>query len=588
MTDATAKTNAGTVTPGGDNSKLLAEVMALHEHVKGKRSGWDSHWQALANYVQPRKAYISEQRVESSPSGEKESQLFDSTAVQANMTLASGHMSWMTPAEVLWFAFEAPQRFTNDDEVRGWFHQCTAIAAIELARSNFYNEVHEAYLDRGCFGTASFYIGESKRGGVMFRNEECGRYGILEDCEGTVDVHIREFKLTYRQAVQEYGANCCPKVLEEYGKEPMKCASREVEMIHAVFPRLERDLDNPTYMHKPFASVHVDMSNKFICRQGGFDEFPFAVSRYLKWGSAPYGWAPSWMALPDMRQINFLSKNLDLLTELKIFPRLLMPSELKGGADLRPGGITYMKSGLAQDQQPKEWATVGDIKEGMEREAVKRDAINKAFHVDLFQMFSQMEPKQMTAREVAERASEKLIQFSPTFARLTTEFYQPILRRMFRLFFNQGKFPPPPRQMVQIIGGQALLPEPQIVFNSRVALAMRQLENVGFMRTMDGLAPMATIRPDIMDHYDWNRIARDMARNEGLPEAWLLPAEEVAQQQQARAQRQAQAEQAQIAESVAGAAGKLGSIKPGSPIAQLIQQQGGQLPGMPQGMPQAA
>lgn len=587
MADETQlKVNAGTVTPGSSNEKLLNEVIHLHEHCKGQRSGWDSHWQALAQYVQPRKAFITEDRTLSSPNGEKESQLFDSTAVQANMILASGHMSWMTPAESIWFSFDVPQQFADDDEVKGWFHRASLIAAMELGRSNFYTEVQEAYLDRGCFGTASFYTAESKAGGLMFRNDEIATYSVLENCEGRVDTHLRDFKLTYRQAVQEYGNQCSPKILEEMAKEPVKAGQREAEFIQAVFPRLERDDNNPSFMHKPFASVHIDKSNKHVCRVGGFDDFPYAVSRYLKWGRSPYGWAPSWMALPDMRQLNFLAKNLDLLTELKLFPRVLIPAGLKGEVDLRPGGITYMKEGLTADQQPKEWVTTGDIKEGMEREAQKREAINKAFHVDLFQMFAQMDrPAQMTAREVAERASEKLIQFSPTFARLTTEFYEPMLRRVFRLLFNMRKFPPPPRQMFQVVGNSYMISEPQVQFSSRVATAMKQLENVGFMRTMDGLSAVASIRPEILDHYDWNKIARDLARNDGLPESWLLPAQQVAQMQADRAQRQAQMEQAQIAESVAGAAGKLATAPPGSPVAQMVEQ--GMKPGMP-GLPAAA
>lgn len=581
MTDTKAKENAGTLAPDARSSKVMEEVLSLHEHAKGKRSGWDSHWQALGNYVQPRKAYITEGRTVDSPVGEKESQLFDSTAIQANMTLASGHMSWMTPAESQWFSFAAPPEFEDDDEVRSWFHRCTSIAQLEFSRSNLYTEIHEAYLDRGCFGTASFYVGESKNGGVTFRNDECGSYSVMEDDEGMVDTHLRDFTLTYRQAIQKYGDAVCPKIKEEYAKEPMKCGNKEIEMVQAVYPRLERDAKSPHMMHLPVASVHVDKTNKHVCKQGGFEDFPYAVSRYLKWGKAPYGWSPSWIALPDSRQLQFLSRNLDLLTELVIFPRLLAPTGLKGQVDLRPGGITYLQDGLAPEQGPKEWATVGDIKQGMEREQVKRDSINKAFHVDLFQMFSQMEPKQMTAREVAERASEKLIQFSPTFSRLTVEFYIPILKRAFRLLFNLGKFPPPPRQLMQQMrSGAWFLPEPKVGFNSRVSLAMEQLENVGFLRTMDGLAPIAQIQPNILDHYNWNRIARDMARNEGLKESWLLPAAQVEQMQAQRAQRMAEMEQAQIAEGVAGAAQKLGTVPPDSPVSKLIQQRAGALPGM--------
>lgn len=577
--DSKAREKAATQAPDASKEKLREHCMALHQQLKNTRTGWDSHWQALASYVQPRKAFITEARDGATPDTAKEDRLFDSTAVQANLTLASGHMAWMTPAEALWFAFGPPEQFADDDEVKGWLHRCSQIAALELARSNFYSEVHESYLDRGGFGTASLFVGESRlNGGLFFRNEVVGSFSICENAEGYVDTHVREFKLTIRQAVQEYGEDNHPDLLKAYNADS-KNHQKEVDFIQCVYPRMERDAGNPSAIHQPFASVHLDITHNHVVRHGGYKELPHACSRFLKWGRVPYGWSPAVMALPDIRQVNFLAKNLDLLTELKLFPRVLLPSGMKGQVDLRPGGITYMKDGAAADMQPKEWATAGDMRDGMAREAAKKEQINLAFHVDLFRMFAQLD-RQMTAREVAERASEKLIQFSPTFARLTTEFYTPILRRLFRLLYDMAKFPPAPPQLFQRNGEQWFLAQPEITYNSRVALAMRQVSNVSFLRTMDALAPMAQIRPEILDHYNWNAIARDMGRNEGTPEGWLLPAAEVAQMQQARAQRMAQMEQSQIAQNMAGSIAKIGAVPAESPVADAVKEGIGQLQGM--------
>lgn len=286
------------------------------------------------------------------------------------------------------------------------------------------------------------------------------------------------------------------------------------------------------------------------------------------------------MALPEARQLNYLEKNLDLVSELKIFPRLLVPGELKGHVDLRPGGVTYLKDGVGAEGFPKEWATVADMKQGMERAEEKRNRIKEAFHVDLFKMFAQID-RQMTATEVTERAAEKLIMFSPTFSRLSVEFYQPTLLRVFRLLYNMGKFPPPPRSVVQILGGTILLAEPSIVFNSRIALAMKQMENVGFLRTLNALQPMMQFKPDLLDHYNWNAIVRDMARNDITPEGWIATKEQVEALQQQRAAAQDRLERAQIAEQASGAVAKLGSVPHDSPVADIIKKQAGQLPGMP-------
>src|SRR5690606_4715799 len=119
----------------------------------------------------------------------------------------------------------------------------------------------------------------------------------------------------------------------------------------------------------------------------------------------------------ESRQLNFLEKNMDALAEIAAFPRMLIPQNYVGDIDTRAGGVTYFDASNP-NAAPREWATNGRYDVGLDRANRKQRAIEDAFHVDLFQMFSQQE-KQMTATEVSERAAEKLIQFSPTFARMT-------------------------------------------------------------------------------------------------------------------------------------------------------------------------
>src|SRR6185436_2076880 len=99
-------------------------------------------------------------------------------------------------------------------------------------------------------------------------------------------------------------------------------------------------------------------------------------------------------------------------------------------------GVTYFSRDLAgANLMPREWMTAGRYDVGLDRIKERQRAIEDAFHVPLFQMFAQLE-KQMTAREVAERSSEKLIQFSPTFSRLTSELFNPLLERIFGILLR--------------------------------------------------------------------------------------------------------------------------------------------------------
>lgn len=545
---------------------LATNILHKHSELVSQRATWETLWEDIARYVMPRKAGLFTK--DSQPSVEDETYLFDATAVRANMVLANGQLSWMTPMESRWFSIDPPQPMESEEAVKQWFKRCTEVMHGELARSNFYTEIHELYLDRGAFGTAAILVEQGRQSSLNFTKLDIGSFAVSENEEGYVDTISREYEMTARQAALKFGPEALSDVMQAELKNVKSI--RKFSCVHMVYPRGpgEIELGKRDAPNKPFASVYVEKASKHVLLVSGFDEQPFFVTRYLKWKNCEsYGYSPSWTALPEARQLNFLEKQLDSLAELTAFPRVLIPAGFDQDIDLRAAGITYFDPSNP-NAIPKEWATNGRYDVGMNRAEQRRNAINEAFHVDLFKMFAMLE-KQMTAREVMERSSEKLIQFSPTFARMTTELFNPMLKRVFALLARQGKFPPPPQQLVMI----GAVPEPEINYNSRIALAIRQLENAAFIRSSEMLLPYAQIKPDMLDNYDFDEITRDMARTDGLPARWLMDEEQVAQTRSQRAQQAQQAMQAQQMEQTASALGKAGSVQNDSMVAQMLQEQ---------------
>ncbi len=532
------------------------------EKLKSSRSTWDAYWQDIANYVMPRKAEITE-RSYGQPSSAKFDRLFDATAIRANETLASGIVSLMSPAEARWFAYGPPAFLKGDDAVENWFAECTQIAQEELAKSNFYTAIHELHLDRGCFGTAAMYCQEGRRSALSFTKFDVGSFCLAENDEGIVDTLFREFRMTLRQMREKFGEeNLSRKLQEKLKKE--KCIDEEVTVLHAIYPRDPDDIDPKMAdaRNKPIASCYIEMDAKHLMQEGGYMELPFFATRYLKWGSQVYGMSPSWMALPDARQVNFLEKQMDALAEIKAFPRILLPDSLEGTVDMTAGGATFFDPNNP-NAVPREWATQGDYNVGLDRVSRKEKAINEAFHVDFFQMFAQID-KQMTAREVMERSNEKLLHFSATATLLTTEVFNPLLQRVFGILARLGAFPPPPDAFVQM--GQ--VPEPKISYNSRVALALKAMENQAFIRHAEIMMPLWQSRPETMDNYDFDEIARDMARNDGFPARWLVATENIEKMRQQRSEAAAKQQQMQEKMAMAEIAAKGGSVKMDSVAAQ--------------------
>lgn len=566
-------------------------LLDRYQSLKALRQPWETLWQDISDYVMPRRAFNAGATL--APSTQRESRLFDTTAVQANMTLANGCVAWMSPQEAPWFAFEAPQG-KDSDPVRRWLSTVTERTRNALAASNYYTAQHEFYLDRSAFGTACLYVEPGLRRALNVQCWPVGSFVIDEDEEGNVDTVMREFELTARQAVQKFGKDSVSERIRKAHQAGGAKLNERFKFLHAIYPRpeAERDAARLDAPNKAFACIYLELAGAHVCKVSGYDTMPVMVSRYLEWGSgmgALYGWSPSFAALPEARQVNFLQKMMDALAEKMAFPPVMAPEELEGEIDASAGGVTYFDKTLAAAQaMPREWMTQGRYDIGMDRVKERQAAINRAFHVELFQMFSQLD-KTMTAREVAERASEKLIQFSPTFSRLTVELFNPLMERLLGILLETGRIgEPPPELAVHGADGRAWLPTPQVQYSSRIALSLRAMHGVALQRTLELVASASRVDPAVARQFDWAGAIREDALNNGLPARYIRPEADVQAEMQAEAQAQMQQKQIAAATQAADMAAKVGRIPKDSAMARQIAALSAEEQGGPPADPAAA
>jgi len=557
-----------------EKDPIAEQIIKRNDALKGKRSTCDSLWQSIADYVQPRKSQITTKKTEGVEGYTEE--LYDITAIQANGTLAAGQLAYLTPANDVWMKYEAPEQLKETAGFAGkaWYAKCTEIIHRERARSNFYTEIHEFYLDRGGQGTALIYCEEGKQTLFNYCNEEVGTYAIAQDDQGMVDTVFIERTMTARQMRQKFGEdNLGEKVKKALASSNPDDLDKEFTVIWAVFPRedmkdgepqtaLTRDARKMDGPNKPIASIYVCREDKKVVRNSGYDEMPSMVSRFLKWGKQPYGFSPSIIALPTIKQVNFIEKMMDALAEKTAFPPVLVPEGMDGEVDLRSGGVTVFDPNAPNSAMPKEWGTMGRYDIGKDRVEVKRKMIEQAFHNDLFRMFTDLD-KTITAYEAMQRAAEKLVQFSPTFARLQTEVFNPLGRREFALAFRAGALPEPPREVyVETPDGGYALPVPEIVCVSRIALAIKALQNRAFLEFVSLIQPLLQLDPTIMDNFDLDKAARGIADNVALPPEWQRSEEDVAAIRQQRAEMQQRQQQIAEAQGTAKAAKDLSAAAP--------------------------
>jgi len=544
---------------------LAKEQLNKYESARSKRSAtFDSDWQTISQYFLPQESDINVTKTEGITGWTD--RIFDTTAILAAQTMAAGQRNWLTPSSEPWAQFEPPMPLRQEgDDAAIWLGRCSDITMQELARSNFYSVVNIGYLHVGIFGTDCIFCEEGKSSSLNFRNTKVGTYTIEENDEGIVDTVRREFKLTGRQAIQMFGEESLPEKMQNALKGG-KGMDRDYKFVHAVFPREDssRLPERQDGANKPIASVYISVDFSQCVRVSGYDEMPYLCSRFSKWGTdAPWGYSPAYLALPDVRQINYITQYTDALAELKAYPRILVPSNLDGDVDLRAGGVTTWDIN-EPNGRPVEWATIGDYKMGMELIANKKEMINDAFFVNMFKMLGSdpLIDKKMTAYEISQRLAEKLEQFTPVFDRRVTEFLNPLLRRVFGILYRQGKFGQAPDSLMVDSGVNSKgLVLPEITITSRISLALKALQNRGTEQAMQFLQPIMQFKPEVADNFDLDKMMRNYAMNSGMNADLFRDERSVAAIRQQRMKLQQQQQALQAAEQL----GKAGKGLGGSP-----------------------
>lgn len=520
-----------------------SDIMRRYKAAESIRLAMCSIWRDVGAHVDPLNREIGiDSATGWTPSISGMAAIFDTTIKEAARTFAAGCMSWMTPSETKWFSYNAPRAMRDDDAIKSWYAECTDITAEILAGTNFYSEIHDLYLQDGCYGTSGMFIRENSTYGLHFETFRIGEYSLLENSLREVDTVFRCLRFSPRQCAQEFGEFNLTEEIRKALTDPKKADDECVEVVHFIGPRHNRDRFSDHVKNAPFASVWIEKKNKAILKESGFYESPFAVHRHLRWGKCPYGRSPGMEALFDARQLNYMQQQLDTLVEKQVTPPVIAPAQFEGVVDLRARGITYTED---MQNRPEYFGDPGNYMVGEDRTEYRKRQINNAFHVELFQALASVPiGKQMTAEEVRQRRNDRLPNFSPTFARKNRELNDPIMRQVFSTLLRLGAFPPAPRQLMQQLpSGDIYIPPPNITYTSRMALALQSLHNDAFLDVLTLGGQISAISPEVMDNIDLDEGFRDYARNSGLRESALVPEQRRDEMRQIRAEEQAAAQE---------------------------------------------
>lgn len=545
-------------------SPTAEKIISKFDTLEGNRGTLMSTLQKICDYMMPHRTNITTKK---EPGSNQMTTVYDGTAIRALTICANGLYGHLTNPSAPWFMLTCKRKdLAEEGEVKDWLRDTSERMHDAINSSNWPMAAHEIYTDLPALGTGILYIGKvmtrrEKRRLLNFKVFDVGRCVIEEDADGEVDTVIRRETMTVRTVIQAWGDKCSEKIrkLYEDGKE-----EAEVDVIHAVFPRAERNPEKWDRKNKPWASYWIEKESKNMLDEGGFDEFPYCVPRWSKHTGSAYGYGPGMDCLSEILMVNEFSKSDIKVHQKRSDPPILAPDEMAiYPKRFVPGGVTYYKAGGKPEYMLGPQVSQYDL----EYENQRREFIMSMFFADLFTLLAQ-QPRTKTATEVMELVEERLVLLGPTLGRLQSELFDTMISRVFWMMMRgdeTGSYLKPPPQ---VLIGQGL----DIMYVSKLAMAMRIFETKAVMQSLGFAQGIAQQDPSIMDNFDLDKIARGVAERLGTPTIFMAPDSAVRDIRERRAAEVAEAKQKQDQMMQAEMAAKMTAPmttapEPGSPAA---------------------
>jgi hypothetical protein len=526
------------------NENPVQQAARRHAALWLERSSWIDHYREITDYLLPRAGRYF---VEDTNKGQKRhNSIHDNTGTKANQTLASGLMSGMTSPARAWFRLTLrDKKLAEKATVKTWLHECATMLRAIFASSNTYRALHMMYEELGPFGTAASIVLPDFENVIHHYPLTVGSYALGTDYKGNVDTLVRQFKLTVKQMVDEYGYDkCSPAVQSAYMN---KTFDQKFEVRHIIAPRTERNYGMKDAKNMKFMSCFYEPSmigeGKWL-RESGFKRFRVLAPRWNVTAEDTYGTSPGMECLGDIKQLQHQQLRKAQAIDYQSNPPLQGPSIYKEHAQQRlPGG--YM--GVDSTGPNGAIRTAFDVQLNLQHLAADmaevRERIRGAFYADLFLMMANDTRSGVTATEVAERHEEKMLMLGPVLERLHNELLSPLIDIAFEDAVDAGIMPPPPPELQGM--------DINVEFISTLAQAQRMVAAGGVDRLLTTVSNLASVWPDVRFKVDPMQAIDDYGEMFGTNPALIVEDDVVAQRVAQAAQAAAAAKMAEAAPGLA-------------------------------------
>lgn len=543
--------------------ELVKKVLEHFESLKTERDPWANTVQTVLESVIPGRS--SMQVTKETRTYTIDTKTVDGTARNSAYLMATGLLGNVCSQNSKWFKLvpELPQ-YRKNKKLIVWFEDVQDVFYHLMATGNFYAGAWQIFLDAATAGLGSMFMGENRAEKTIdfLTYAPKGSY-IATNARNLIDTYFHHFTLTGRGIIDEYekGGNIPKDFLESAIKKPFQ----RHELIHAIFPRKDRDIYKIDNINKPFASIHVLKAKKTLLRNSGFDSFPMSNFRYSYDSEEVYPHSPAIDGYADIQRVSKISKATTDVAQLISNPPTIVPAEMYNEYQMTPN---FKMKGYDMNRVPVPLTIAGSYPIARDREELYQNIVKEHFFTNFFMMLAAGESNEMTATEVLERQGEKATVIGGMISRLTREFLDPVFDRMFIIAANNNWIPRPPDEVIE----QGI--DISIDYLGPLAQAQQRfLRLQGPVSALQNFLPLLEAYPEMRDIPKPYQLGKYILLEGGMPASMLNDDDEY---EAIQAERQKKAEEAQDAENMEKQANAMnkGSKAPesGSPTEALMQE----------------
>lgn len=506
--------------------------------LKSARALHESHWAECYRYGAPeRQQSFSGSDVKNQRETER-ADLYDSTAADSVQVLVSMIMNGVTPANSIWFKAQPDgiDDLAELTEGERWLEDVCQFMWRNIHASNFDSENFDTLTDVVTAGWGVMYVDIDRvaQGGYVFESWPIGSCFIGSTrADGLIDTIYREHEMTAQTMVNTYGeSNCHHSVVSVATESP----DTKFKLLHVIQPRKQSGAGQINKA-MPFASYHIDISNKQMLKESGYHEFPCSIPRLRKLPGSVYGNGQMSLALPDAKTANELVKNTVRAADLQIGGMWIAEDDgVLNPHTVRIGPRKVIVANKVDSMKRLDDGTNFQIADYLLTSL--QGGIRRKLMAD------QLPPigtTQMTATEINTRVEMIRQLLGPMYGRLQAEYLRSILDRCFGLALRDNALGDAPEEL----WGRNL----SFKFVSPLARSQRMEEVYATEQYIMSLSSIAQVDQTILDNVDFDAVAVLTGTGRGVPQTIMRTADEVQQLRQAR--QKAQEEQAQAQQQAA-------------------------------------